>query len=206
VVDGDVVVAEEDLAHDEPEDLLALLDRERLGVGRKACAEGVERFGELEVGLGVVQLAVERFELGAECRFAPAQLRHPGAELFERDQLFLVAVDQPAQPALRAGEVALEAVAAVAGRMLGAERLEPPLDLCLDQLGVLKQREHLRPDRLVDLFDPDGAGCTDPPFRPAEAVGSRAAVIVVDVSGFAAGGAAVVGVAALAADQDPLQQ
>jgi hypothetical protein len=33
VADGDVVVAEEDLAHDEADDLLALLDRQRLGVG-----------------------------------------------------------------------------------------------------------------------------------------------------------------------------
>jgi hypothetical protein len=33
VADRDVVVAEQDLAHDEAHDLLALLDRERLGVG-----------------------------------------------------------------------------------------------------------------------------------------------------------------------------
>jgi hypothetical protein len=33
VADGDVVVAEDDLAHDETHDLLALLDRELLGVG-----------------------------------------------------------------------------------------------------------------------------------------------------------------------------
>jgi hypothetical protein len=33
VADGDVVVAEQDLADDEPQDLLALLDRELLGVG-----------------------------------------------------------------------------------------------------------------------------------------------------------------------------
>jgi hypothetical protein len=33
VADGDVVVPEEDLAHDESHDLLALLDRELVGVG-----------------------------------------------------------------------------------------------------------------------------------------------------------------------------
>jgi hypothetical protein len=32
VADGDVVVAEQHLVHDEPDDLLALLDRELLGV------------------------------------------------------------------------------------------------------------------------------------------------------------------------------
>ena len=72
MADGDVVVAEEDLADDEANDLLALLDRERLGVGRQPSAEGVERLGELEIGLGIVQLAVESVELGAERRFASA--------------------------------------------------------------------------------------------------------------------------------------
>jgi len=153
-----------------------------------------------------VQLGIESVQLGAECRLALAQLGHAGAELLERDQLFLVAVDQPPQSILRADEVALEAFAAVAGWVLGAEGCEPPLDLGLNQLGVLKQREYLRPDELVDLFDANGASGADAPFWAAEAVGSRAAVVVVDVPGLAAGGAAVVGVAALAADQDPLQK
>jgi hypothetical protein len=187
VADGDVVVAEENLAHDEPEDLLAPLDRERLGVGRQPGAERVEGLGELEVGLGVVQLGVERVQFGAQRRFALAQLGHAGAELLERDQLFLVAVDQPPQRALRAREVTPEPVAAVAGRVLGTKRLEPPLDLGLDQLGVLEQREHLCPDQLVDVLDPDGASRTDAALGAAEAVGSRAAVVVVHVPGLAAG-------------------
>jgi hypothetical protein len=96
VADGDVTVADHDLAHDESHDLLALLDHERLGVGREAGAEPVECFGELEVGsLGVVQLGVERVQLGANGCLAPAQFRGAGAKLIERDQLFLVAVDQP---------------------------------------------------------------------------------------------------------------
>ena len=153
-----------------------------------------------------MQLGVERVQLGAEGRLALAQLGHAGAEFLERDQLFLVAVDQSPQRVLRAREVALEPVAAVAGGVLGAERLEPPVDLGLDQLGVLQQREHLGPDRLVDLVDANGASGADASLGAAEAVGARAAVVVVHDPGLAAGGAAVVGVAALAADEDPLQQ
>jgi hypothetical protein len=66
VADGDVVVADQDLADDEPDDLLALLDGEVLGVGGEACAEALECLGELEVGLGVVQLGVERVQLRSE--------------------------------------------------------------------------------------------------------------------------------------------
>ncbi len=63
MADRDVVLADENLAYDEPHDLLALLDGE-LGAGREAGAEPFERLGELEVALGVVQLGVERVELG----------------------------------------------------------------------------------------------------------------------------------------------
>jgi hypothetical protein len=76
-----------------------------------------------------VQLGVENVELRAEGRFALAQLGGAGAEFLERDQLFLVAVDQPPQRVLRAREVALEPFATVAGWVLGAERLKPPVDL-----------------------------------------------------------------------------
>jgi hypothetical protein len=153
-----------------------------------------------------VQLGVERVQRRAEGRLALAQLGGAGSELFERDQLFLVAVDQSPQRVLGAREVALESVAAVAGGVLGAERLKPPFDLGLDQLGVLQQREYLRPHQLVDLFDADGTSGADASLRAAEAVGSRATVVVVHVPGLAAGGAAVVGVAALTAHEDPLQQ
>jgi hypothetical protein len=100
----------------------------------------------------------------------------------------------------------LEPVAAAGGGVLAAQRLEPPLDLCLDQLRVLQQREHLGPDRLIDLVDPHGTSGADPTLRAAEAVRARAAVVVVHGPGLAARGAAVVGVAALAADEDSLEQ
>ena len=119
-----------------------------------------------------MQLGLERVELGAESRLALAQLGHPRAEFLECDQLFLVTVDQPPQRVLRAREVALEAFAAVAGWVLGTERLNPPLDLGLNQLGVLEQREYLRPDEFVDLLDANVTCGADAPFGPTEAVGA----------------------------------
>ena len=184
---------------------MALLDRESRGVVGEAGAEGVERLGQLEIGLGIVQIGVEGVQFGAQCRLAPTELGHTGSEFLEGDQLLLVAVYQSAQRFLGTGEVALEAVAAAGGGVLVAERLEPPVDLGLDQLGVLEQREHLDPDRLVDLVDANGASGADATLGAAEAVGARAAVVVVHDPGLAASGGSVVGVATLPADQDRLQ-
>ena len=60
VTDRDLVFADQHLADDEPDDLLALLDGQALSVRAEPRAEAFERLGELEVGLGVVQLGVER--------------------------------------------------------------------------------------------------------------------------------------------------
>ena len=47
MADRDVVFADQDLADDEPDDLLALLDGQVLGVGGESRAEAFERFGDL---------------------------------------------------------------------------------------------------------------------------------------------------------------
>jgi len=164
---------------------VALLDGEVLGVRGEAGAERVERLGLLEIGLGVVKLSVEGVQLGTQGRLTPTQFGCAGAE-FERDQLLLVAIDQSAQRVLCAGQVALEPVAAAGGGVLAAERLELPVDLGVDQLRILEQREHLGPDRLIDLVDANGASGADPALGASEAVSARAAVAVVHVPGLAA--------------------
>jgi hypothetical protein len=93
VADRYLVFADQDLADDEPDDLLALLDGQVLGVRREAGAEPVERLGELEVGLGVVQLGVERVQPGLHGGLTLAQLWRASAQFLERDQLLLIAVE-----------------------------------------------------------------------------------------------------------------
>jgi hypothetical protein len=95
VADRDVVFADQDLADDEPDDLLALLDGQVLGAGGEAGAECFECLGELEAGLGVMQFCVECVELGLPGRLALAQVRRASTELLKSDELFLVAVEQP---------------------------------------------------------------------------------------------------------------
>ncbi|MGH2871862.1 MAG: hypothetical protein ACRDL5_05310, partial [Solirubrobacteraceae bacterium] len=75
--------------------------------------------------------------------------------------MLLVAVEQPSDRVLGAGEVALERVATPGGRVRGAHRLEPAVDLCLDQGGIVEQTEHAVPDELVDLGQADGPVLAD---------------------------------------------
>lgn len=173
MADGEVLVADQDLAHDEPDDVFALFDGELVGVGDESGAESFERLGELEVRLGVVQLGVECVDVGTQCGLVLSQLGSAGAQLLACDQLLLLAVDQPPQRILGASQVALRPSAALAGWMGRVERLKPAIDLGLDQGRVVEQREHRAPDELVDLAHPRGPVVAHASLGATRAVGPR---------------------------------
>jgi len=127
-----------------PENAIVLCMDEALGVVGEPGAEALECLGELEVGLGVVQLGVERIELRLDRGFAFAQLGCAGAELVDRDELLLVAVQQSSDRVLGAGEVALERVSSAGDGVRGAQRLKPAVDLGVDQRGVFEQRTRVQ--------------------------------------------------------------
>ena len=137
MADRDVVFADQDLADDEPDDLLALLDGQGLGVGGEPRAQAFERLGEPEVALGVVQFGVERGQLRPQGGLSLAQLGRAGPELVESHELFLVAIQQPPERGLGAGKVALEGVPTPGRGVRRAHRLQASLDLRLDQGRVL---------------------------------------------------------------------
>ena len=207
VSDGDrvVVAADEHFADDEAQDSLLFFEVELVESVGEAAEEALEGVGEFEVGLGVVKLGVERVELGAECGLALAQRGHPGAQLVDRDQLFLVGLDQAGDGALSAGDVAFERFAASAGGVLGPQRLQPAVDLRAHQLGVFEQPSDRVPDESVELIGADRSALADAAADVAVVVRADAAVVVDPLVG-RAGGAAVAAVAALAADEDALQQ
>ena len=155
--DGVVVAADQDFADDEPQDALLVGDVELVQAVGEAVEEPFEGVGELEVGLGVVQLGVERVELGLQRVLAFAQGGHPGAELVERDQLFLVGLDQPLDRAGGAGEVALERFAAAGAR--GARSAAPGGGgrSRRGRARGLEQPSDLGPDERVELVGADRA-------------------------------------------------
>jgi hypothetical protein len=69
-----------------------------------------------------------------------AQRGHAGAQLIERDELFLVGLDQAGDRGVGAGEVALERLAALGRGVLGAQRLQPAVDLAAHERGISSRR------------------------------------------------------------------
>ena len=207
MTDGDIVLlaADEDFAHDEAQDALLLVHGQLVEAVGEAGEEAFERLGELEVGLGVVQFGFEGAELRGERGLALAQLGHPLAQLLERDQLLLVGLDQARGAGAHARELAFESLAAAGGGVLAADGFESALDLGSHELGLFEQVPDLCPDEVVELVCADRARLTDAAADVAVVVGADAAVVV-DPAAAGARRGAVAGIAALAADEDPLQQ
>src|SRR5918999_4951064 len=207
VSDGDrvVITTDEYFADDEPQDPLAFFVAELVEAVGEAGGGAFEGVGELEVGLGVVQVCLERVELGAQCALALAQRGHAGAQLVERDELFLVGLDQPVDGGLGAGDVALERLAAAGGGVLRARRLEPAVDLLARERRLLEQAADLLPDERFELVGADRAASAHAPADVPPVVLADAAVVD-DPSLAGAGRGAVAGVAALAADDQALQR
>ena len=87
VPDGDLLGADEDVLDQQPQHPLAFFDGGGGGAAAQLGEEAFEVVGELEVGVAVGGLGVEGVELAAQVRLAGAQVRHPGAQLVDGDQL-----------------------------------------------------------------------------------------------------------------------
>src|SRR5919108_397366 len=99
----------------------------------------------------------------------------------------------------------LREVAAAGGGVLGARRLEAAVDLGADELGVLQQAPDLFPHERLELVGADRATGADAPADVPPVVLADAAVVD-DLPLRGAGRGAIAGIAALAADDQALQQ
>ena len=86
--DGDLLRSDKDVFDEEPQDALAFWDAGAAGAGPQLGEESFEVIGEFEVGLLIGELVVQGIELTAQVSLAGTQVRHPGPQLIDGDQLF----------------------------------------------------------------------------------------------------------------------
>ena len=199
-----VFTVNDDLADDKPQESLALGDRKALETVIEPAQESLEVLGEAQVGLGVAKVGAQCVELGG-CRLLTlAQDGHPLAQLIERDQLFLVGLDQACLRGARVGELMFEGLGAQRARIVVLGFVESAFELVVQQLGLADQVADLTPDQLVKLLGADLAGTAHPAtgvtrLRAEAAVINRAPAL-------ASGGGTRHRVATPSADEHSLQQ
>src|SRR6266566_9652932 len=195
VADGDLLRADEDVFDEQPQHSLALPD----SGGGGACAQlGEEAFqvvGELKVGVAVSCLGVERVDLGVQAGLACAQVRHPGTQFVDGQELLGERLDHGGDGAGGLGRLEFEAVPLSGDWVGGAGGLQPLADLGVDQGRVGEQVRDVVPDDGVEVVSADRLVTADPAALVAVVVGSQAPVVV-DLLVRGPGGGAVVAVSA----------
>src|SRR5258707_5165009 len=205
VPDGDFLGADEDVFDKQPEHALAFLDGGGGGAAAQLGEEVLEAVGELEVGLAVGELGVQGVYLPAQVSFAAAQVRHPGAELVNGDELLLEGLDHGGDRGGGLGQLVLQLLALAGDRVGGAGGVQPLADLGADQGRVGEQAGDVVPHDGVEVVGADWLVAADPAAFVAVVIRAQAPVVV-DLAAGGAGGGAVVAVSAGRAGSQALQQ
>src|SRR5271165_5634464 len=206
VADGDLLRSDEDVLDQQPQYPLPLADAGGGGAAAQLGEEAVQVVGELEVGVLVGGLGVERLDLAAQAGLAGPQVRHPGAQLVDGDQLLGVGLDHRGDRGGCLGQRELELVALPGDGVGGAGLGEPAVDLGADQGGVGEQAGDVVPHDGVEVVGADRLVAAHPAALVAVVVGAEAPVVVDLVARRGGRVAAVVGVAAGRARGQALQQ
>ncbi len=206
VPDGDLFGADEDVFDQQSQHVLTLGYLGARGLLAELGEESFEVVGEFEVGVAVGELGFQGVELAAQVAFACAQVRHPGAQFIEGDQLFLERFDHAGDRGGGFGQGCFEAAALAGGRIAGAGAFEALVDLGSDQLRVGDQGDDVVPDEGVEVVGADGLVGADPAAFVAVVVGAQAPVVVDLLAGRGGGRGAVVAVSAAHACRQALQE
>jgi hypothetical protein len=155
VPDGDLLGADEDVFDQQPQHPLAFCDGGGCGAGAQPGQEAFQVVGELEVGVLVGGLDVEGVELAAQVRLAGAQVRHPGPQLVDGDQLLGQRLDHGGDRRGGFGQCGFQAVALAGDRAGGPGCFQPIGDLGADQRGIGEQERDVVPDHGVEVVGAD---------------------------------------------------
>src|SRR6266704_3568940 len=205
VPDGDLLGSDEDVLDQEPEDALAFGDAGDGGCAGQLGEEAFEVACELEAGVAVGGLDVDGADLAAQGRLPGAQVRHPGAELVDGDQLLGVGLDHGGDRAGSLGRLEFEAVPLAGDRVGGAGRVQPLADLGPDEGGVGEQAGDVVPHDGVEVVGADRLVAADPPAVVPVVIRSQAPVVA-DRLVRGPGGGPVIAVPARLACGQALQQ
>src|ERR1039458_4955678 len=128
VADDDGVVTDENLFDEQSDNTLTLDNVQRLRRGTQSRHERRQCFGQAQIRGAIICLVGERGQLRLQGLFAPAQLRHAGAQFIEREQGFLIGRHQPFHALAGTRQIALQGFLAPFVWTGSARSIQAPLD------------------------------------------------------------------------------
>ena len=176
MADGDLFGVDEDVLDEQSQHSLAVLHCGGGGVGVEPGEESFQVVGEFEVGLLIGGLRIDSVELPAEVRLPGSQVRHPGAQLIDGDQLLGERLDHGGDRGVGLCEGGVQSLALAGDRVGGAGGFQALADLGPDQRRVGEQSGDVLPYDGVEVVGADRPVVADPAAVEAVVVRAEAPV------------------------------
>jgi hypothetical protein len=175
-------VLDQDLFDNQAQDPLPLLNVEGAGRATQLGEECREGLRETQVDSAVIDLIEDRLQFRLQGVFALPQFRHASPQFVERQKLFLIGGQQAVDALAGPRHISLQDVLPVPCRVGRSCRRQPPIELVLDQAGILQQSDDFSPHNLVEEILTNRTIITYWAAKMAPGVGTQASVIV-DLAG-----------------------
>ena len=204
MADGDFVLGDQNLLHEESDDTLPFGDVQGFGTRAQPRQKAGQGLGEPEIGLPILGAIDGGLQFAMQSLFLAAQLGRSVAQLVDGDQLFLIgrdqAVDTLADPDKPMPKVGLTLLVGIGDTGC----LQSPVDLRAYQCRIFEQADQLGPHDVIKQILAHRTAVAQRAVEIAPGVGTQAAVVG-DLAGTGLGRRAVQPLAAFAARHEPLR-
>jgi hypothetical protein len=160
------VSVDENLFHQESKDLLAFSHIHRISAQAQLPAKSGQVFGELQVVCLVHRGHLQRLQLGLDGLYLLPQSRHAMAELWKRNETFLISSQQAFGALFQSSLLATQLFLTSAERIGIAGHLLTPRDFRLHQRRIFEQSDDLTPNEVVQIILSDRPVRAHLPFEP----------------------------------------
>ena len=166
MANGDGVIPHKNFFNHEPYDALALNDTKRFRGAAQAGEECCKGLGQAQECKLIVALVSDRLQLSTERLLTLTQQRHALAQLLNRQEPFLVGVEQSFDAFAHMRQLPLQTLLTFLGWIGRARCCQPTIKFLLYQSRLFQESDHLGPNNLIEEILPDQAAVVRKQDRP----------------------------------------
>ena len=140
MTNSDGIFADQNLFNQESHDFLTFHHTKGFRSTAQASKECCEGFCQAQECSAIVGLVGDRLQLSTECLLALTQHRHALTQLIDRQEFFLIGVEQSFDTFAHMGQLPLQALLTFSGWIRGARCYQPAIKFLLYQTGSSSRR------------------------------------------------------------------
>lgn len=178
MANSDCVPTHEDFFDKQPQDLLSFGDIQGIGTCSQAAAKISECLNQPQI-LGLIGCGrFQRLQFRLNGLVLAAEFGHAAAQLFQTHQSILIGCQQPIHALRQPAMIPVQLLLPPLQRIGIPGRLQPAVELLLNDFGILQQPHDLAPDHGIQLVLANGRIFADRTLEMTIGVRTDASVVI----------------------------